>query len=132
MTEDRKFSQTDIDQAVYEALANRAKVEFEENTRNVLRQINRRLDEANNYKATIGADVKELKRKMDDRETRDEEDRRILAERDEKDEQAKEDRYRWYQDKWIRFGIVCGALWELFSVLQSLGVVKHISIGFGG
>lgn len=87
---------------------------FEVKTKEVLAQINKRLDESNNYKATIGKDVKTALTRLDQMEA----DRKAELVKTEK---AAENKKVWYQDWWIRAGIVCSIT---IQVIQTLHIFK--------
>jgi hypothetical protein len=87
---------------------------FEVKTKEVLAQINKRLDESNNYKATIGKDVKTALTRLDQMEA----DRKSEIA---KTETAAANRMVWYQDWWVRAGIVCTVC---IQVIQTLHIFK--------
>lgn len=109
---------------------------FEEKTEEVLAQINRRLNEANGYKSTIGKNVIEIRDEVKDIKSRviDLEEARkqaadqvkqSLLER-EKHEDAKRE---WYQDWWVRFFGLATVLWEIINIYQaSTGASIHHAI----
>lgn len=109
-------------------------VHFEEKTEEVLHEINHRLDESNNYKATIGADVTEIKGDVKELKVRVntiESDRRKEAEAE---VTAKENRKQWWKDWWWRVGIAGTLIWEAINLWQSdggsiHGVLHHLGLG---
>lgn len=89
--------------------------EFKNQTKEVLGEINRRLDESNNYKATIGRDVRATMSRIEVLEAaRKQEAQRV---RD-----NLENRKEWWRDNFIRFGIIAGVCYEIVSIIHTLGV----------
>lgn len=85
---------------------------FELKTNEVLTAINKRLDESNNYKATIGKDVREIRARMEQLEIT-----RGL-------EQAnKKATAQWHQSWWIRIGILTAILFQGLNFLINSGVI---------
>jgi hypothetical protein len=109
---DRMYSEEEknkeVTREVSKALAESHRQNFEKKTQEILSEIDRRLDEANDYKATIGSDVKDLKRQI----------------------QAQDDnehqKYVWWQDRWVRIGIVFSVIWEVINILQGFGVMNNL------
>lgn len=115
---DKSYNQAEVDElvrrAVKETVKEQDQLAFEAKTRRILEDINVRLDEANNYKATIGRDVRELKDEM-------------LALRMAREGAVNEEvrQHAWWQDTFIRIGIVTASLWYVISFLQATGLVPH-------
>lgn len=86
---------------------------FELKTNEVLTAINKRLDESNNYKATIGMDVKDIKVRIEQIETA-----RMVEQKN------KRDKMQWHQSWWIRIGIASAILFQGLNFLINLGVIR--------
>lgn len=90
--------------------------EFKSETKEVLATISRRLDESNNYKDTIGRNVKSTMDRIEVLETA----RQIEA------KQIREDlikKREWWQDTFVRLGITCAIIFEVVNILHVLGIV---------
>lgn len=110
---------------------------FEEKTEEVLAQINKRLNEANGYKSTIGKNVLEIKDEVKDVKSRVialEEARRAEAEQVKENLQAREKaedkKNEWFQEWWIRIFGIATVVWEVINIYQSsAGSIHHMVTG---
>lgn len=108
-------------QILLKAQEDRLKVmHFEEKTREILTEINRRLNEANGYKNTIGKNVVEIKARLESLEKARQED----VESAKKDFEARTSKHNWWQDWYIRIGILFAIVYELVSIAHGLGIMK--------
>ena len=121
MTEPKLYTTDEVEQLLRDHTEHLETKHFEEKTEEVLKEINRRLNEANGYKATIGKDIKSALTRLDAIETR------FKAEDDAAAETKKEriERRAWYQEErgfWIAliFGL-CTVAWEILNIYQSAG-----------
>lgn len=102
---------------------------FEVKTNETLRMVVKRLDESNNYKATIGKDVKEIKdevkevrgRLLNLEEAREAAAKQVKQELD-KRQIAEDKKHQWYQDRFVRTGILVSMIWAIVNMLQGWGV----------
>src|SRR5579859_5172795 len=118
MGPEKVYTQKEVDELL---VAQRDQIEakhFEEQTKEVLAHINKRLDESNNYKATIGKDLRDVKAKMEtfesNRTVEAEQVKQALAAR-----QTWESKRRaWWRDWWVRAGIIGVTIWEIINIYQ--------------
>src|SRR5579859_2788959 len=132
----KAYTQEEVDILLQEQLERFEARNFEEKTEEVLNHINKRLNEANGYKNTIGKDVKEVKEEVQDIKRRviSLEDARTIEAKKVKEDlearQKREDQRRaWYQEErgfWVAL-IFGGAtvLWEIINVYQATGGSIH-------
>jgi len=132
----KAYTQEEVDVLLQDQLEKLEARHFEERTAEVLNQINKRLNEANGYKNTIGKDVREVKEEVQDVKRRviSLEEARVLEAKKVKEDlearQKKEEQHRaWYQEErgfWVAI-IFGGAtvLWEIINIYQSAGGSIH-------
>lgn len=126
MGPEKVYTQKEVDDLL---LSQRDQLEakhFEEQTKEVLHEINKRLNESNNYKATIGKDVREVKQEVQDVKQRLadlEEARLAYAQKIKEDLEARQkqedSKRKWWQDWWIRAGITGTIIWEIVNIYQA-------------
>ena len=91
--------------------------QFEAKTKEVLVEINRRLDQSNNYKATIGKDVRNIITRLDELE-------RQRTEESKQKREVQEKHRQWFQDWWVRVGITFGVAYEILAIGHQLGLTR--------
>lgn len=109
MTEPRVYTEEEVARLRHEWESD----EFEAKTKEVLAQISHRLDESNNYKDTIGRNVRTTMERIEVLETA----RRTEA------NQIKEDllkKREWWQDNFVRLGITFAIFYEVISIARLL------------
>jgi hypothetical protein len=116
MTEHRSYTQAEVDELRkdWESAA------FELKTKEVLQQINKRLDESNNYKATIGKDLRDIKVRIESIELVRALEAKKLAQELGQKKDAEANKRSWHQDWWVRIGIGSGVIYTIIYLLQSL------------
>lgn len=89
--------------------------EFKNQTKEVLGEINRRLDESNNYKASIGQDVRAIMNRTEVLEAARKEEAQHIKD-------AMLAKREWWQDRFVRLGILAAIGYEVINILHTLGV----------
>lgn len=96
-------------------------VHFEEQTKKVLDEINKRLNEANGYKATIGKNVIEVINEVKSVKARIESLEQARVDQLEAKSKEEVKKHMWFQDWWIRTGITLSIVYEAIQTAHSLG-----------
>lgn len=104
---------------------------FASKTDAALERIDKRLDTSNAYKETFGKDLTDIKFAQKDIQVR-----LFALENDRLKEQqiaaeAKKNKDKWYQDRWIRAGIAGGLIWEAWTMFgEPIKTAAH-HLGWG-
>lgn len=127
MTEPRTYTEEEVEQLRKEWESDL----FESKTNVALAEITRRLDLSNGYKETIGKDVLEVKTDVKELRLKVLELENARLKEEHARIEAKKEKDKWYQDRWIRAGIAAGIAWEAWTILgEPIKVAAH-HLGWG-